>query len=451
MVDGGLDLMTYYTGVVRAMMARPGFGSVRRVLRGAGGAVLRAFVVWTLVLAPGASLAVAGPKRPPVPAFWAPIYPIWNIPFDAIPLGKPAFDSTCAYVALRDGRLAAVSLATGAVLWSTNQGLTTPPAAVEGLVLAIKGETLIALDSASGKLRWQQALGAPSVLAPTAGPNWVAVATTKPELLLLRPSDGGLLWRQPLASPARTLPIGDADRVVIGLTNGQVVALAAKNGAAEWSRKVSGVPLVLTLNRDRVFVGTADDFLCALVADSGSQKWRWRTGGDVGGGVAADEKRVYFASLDNSLVALGRGGGDLKWEQRLPSRPVGGPVLIGDTLLLATVASELKTFAIDGGTLAETVTLAGRPLTEPHIVAWAGPTPPRAIVLSAGGQLFAVGPIIEPPLVPLDPMPGNMVLLPEVLEQIEPPFVQMLYPPGRLLPPETLPPAVIRKIPITRP
>jgi outer membrane protein assembly factor BamB len=408
--------------------------------------VLTTLVVSALVLAPGAHLAFGAPKRPPVPAFWSPIYPIWNFAFDGIPVGQPAFDRTNAYVGLRDGRLAAVSLMTGEVLWSTNHGVTAPPAAIEGLVLAVKGATIIGLDSTKGEMRWQQALGAPSVLAPTVGPNWIAVITTKPELLLFRPDDGSLLWRQTLAATARALPTGDTDRIFIGLTNGQVIALSAKDGAAQWTRKVGGEPLVLTLNRDRVFVGTSDNFLCALIADNGRQKWRWRTGGDVGGAVAADDKRVYFASLDNSLVALGRGGGDLKWEQRLPSRPVGGPILIGDTLILVTVASELKTFAVDRGTLMDSVALAGRPLHQPHLVPWAGPVPPRAIVLTAGGQLFAMGPTVEPPLEPLDPMPGNLVLPPETLDPIEPPLVPMIYPPGTLLLPETLPSAVIKTI-----
>jgi outer membrane protein assembly factor BamB len=433
------------------MTVCPAIRAARVSARGSTRVILSTLIVSTLLWAPGAYLAFGGPKRPQVPAFWGPIYPIWNIALDGIPVGRPAFDRTSVYVGLRDGRLAAVSLTTGGVLWSTNQGVTAPPAALEGLVLAVKGATLIGLDSANGDVRWQQALGAPSVLAPTVGPNWIAVITTKPELLLLQPTDGRLLWRQALAAPARALPTGDTDRIFIGLTNGQAMALSASNGAAQWTRKVGGEPLVLTLNRDRVFVGTSDDFLCALVTGSGKQKWRWRTGGDVGGAVAADDTRVYFASLDNSLVALGRAGGDLKWEQRLPSRPVGGPVLIGDTLILATVAKELKTFAIDRGTLTETVRLPGRPLHQPHLVPWTGPVPPRAIVLTAGGQLLAMGPVVEPPVGPLDPMPGNVMLLPEALAPIEPPLVRMLYPPGKLLLPETLPPAAIRKIPTRRP
>jgi len=406
---------------------------------------LLAGLLAALSLAPGAGLAFGGPKRPPVPSFWAPFYPHWSTVLEASPIGPPAFDKTHAYVGLRDGWLVAVALATGAVVWSVEAGVTTAPAATDGLVVAVSEATLFAFDGASGEARWQQSLGAPGALAPVAGPGWIAVVTTTPELIVLRPGDGRVLWRQALAAAARALPVGDADRIIVGLTGGRVVAMSVKAGTLEWTRTISGTPLVLTLIKDRLFVGSSDDFLWAIGPEGGGLKWRWRTGGDVGGTVAADTNRVYFASLDNSMVALGRGGGDQKWEQRLPSRPVGGPVLAGNTLLMATVGSEFKTFEIDRGMLTETLTLAGRPIHAPHLIDWDGPEPPRAIVLTAGGQLLAFGPIVEPPLVPLDPMPGNVVLLPETLDDVEPPLVPMIYPPGRLLPPETLPTIVVVK------
>jgi outer membrane protein assembly factor BamB len=447
----GLGALTYYTGVVRPKNVRPVIDAARRVLRWSPRALLGVFVVLALTTTHGATPATAAPKPPPVPSFWGPIYPVWHIALEGIPLGPPAFDTARAYIALRDGRLAAVSLATGGLLWSTNQAVSSPPAVIDGLVMAASGETLIGLDSATGKRRWQQPLGSTCVLAPTVGATWIAVITSKPELLLIHPSDGRLLSRQTLPAAVKVPPAGNADLVVVGLTNQQVMAVSTARGSVVWTRKIGGEPLVLTLDRDRVFVGTGDAFLCALSAANGSQKWRWRTGGDVGGAVFPTDKRVYFASLDNSLVALSRSGGDLKWEYRLPSRPVGGPVLIGDTLLLATVASQVKTFAADRGTLLETVALPGRPLHQPHMIPWTGPVPPRAVILTAGGQLIAIGPSAEPPLVPLDPMPGNLVLPPESLESVEPPLVPMLYPPGRVLLPETLPPAIIKKMPTRHP
>ena len=404
-----------------------------------------------LVLLSAVRPACAGPTRPPVPDFWWPIYHLWSVPFDAVPIGPAAFDSTTAYVGLRDGRVVAVSLLTGAVRWGARIGVTAPPAALEGLLIAIQGDTVLGLDGATGKLRWRQELGAPGLVAPSAGTKWIAVATAKPELIVLNPDGGAILWRQALVAPVRALPVGDADRIVIGLTNGEVVAFSATTGARQWTQKVGSTPLSLTLHKDRVFVGTSEGFLCVLATEGGRQKWRWRTGGDIGGTVAVDDKRVYFASLDNSLVALGRGGGDLKWEQRLPSRSIGGPVLIGNTLILTTIANELKTFNFERGTLLETVALPGRPLNPPHLAPWKGPVPPRAYLLTGGGLLFAMGPMVEPPDTKLDPMPGNLLLPPETLESFEPPLVPMVYPPGRLLMPESLPVTVIKKRPTARP
>jgi len=381
-------------------------------------------------------------KRPPDASFWSPIAVTWIQAFEAVPVGPPAFDATSAYVALSDNRLVAVALRTGAVTWTLAQALTSPPALSAGTVLVADGSTLLAVDAAAGTIRWTQDLGAPCVLAPRPGVPGIAVLTDKPELLLLRPDDGSVAWRLPLKARARTPAEGDAARVYIGLTDGTILGVDARTGQVAWTRALGSQALCLTLERDRLFIGTSDNLACSLDTDSGKVRFRWRTGGDVNGAIASDDKRVYLASMDNSITALGRGG-DMKWQQRLPSRPVGGPAVYGNVVMLTSVAADLRIFYADNGTLGDTVELPGRPIERPHVVTLQGVRPPLAVMLTAGGQLFAVSPQAEPPVVPFDPTLGVLPSV-DLLDDVEPPLVPMLYPPGRLLPPETLP--VVRVI-----
>jgi outer membrane protein assembly factor BamB len=442
---GAAWALTYYTGVVRPLPTASSIGHRRR----ACAAWLR-----TVVVAVGLAIAIAaaapvpvdaGPKPPPVPSFWLPIYSIWSTVFEAVPVGAPVIDRLTVFVAFRDGRLSAVSQVTGAILWSINPAATAGPEAGGGLVFIISSATLAAFDGTTGNPRWQQPLGSTASMAPVLGPGGLTVVTSKPELLMISPADGRILWRRGLSAPGQTDPVADGEHVYVGLTDGTTIAANVKTGADVWSRRFGGNALALTVIKDRLFVGTSDDFLCAVSTNSGKLKWRWRTGGDVVGAVTADAKRVYFASLDNSVVALGWSGGDLKWEQRLPSRPVGGPRVVGDSLLVATVASELKALTAAKGILYETFALTGRPAQQLLVTPWADGEPPRAIVLTGGGQLLAMGPRVEPPLESLDVTAIGSVIAPEMFDSPEPPLVPMLYPPGRLVLPETRPPLVIKK------
>jgi len=395
-----------------------------------------------------AAVAAAQPARPPAArsktpaapsAFWFPLRTIWTQPLAGPPVGPPAFDAGCAYVALRDGGLTAVSLTTGGVLWTRSLRLTAPPAAAGGVLVAVTGAALSNLDPGTGATRWRVDLGAAATLTPLISPAGITVVTSRPEVLVLRTVDGAVAWRLPLAAPATTAPAADADHVYVGLADGTLLGITAATGAVRWTRMLPAAPVRVTAAGAHLLAGADDDFLYAVVIGSGRVAWRWRAGGDVAGAVALDIRHAYVTSLANSLFSLGRKAGDLKWERRLPSRPVSGPALYGDTLLLGTIAADLRFFAASSGAPAGTFELPGPPIHAPHVLPWNGPTPPRIVLLTAGGVLLSLGPDVEPPLVPLDPMPGRSVPKWDTRIDFEPPLVPMLYPPGRLLPPEVLP------------
>lgn len=415
--------MTYYTVVVPGA-ANP---SSRRAVR-------LTIVTW---LAAIPAMVFADPVPAITWPFWFPVQVVWHVSLGDIPTVPPAFDNDRAYVALRDGRLVALSLVTGDPAWSASREVTSAPIAEGASLIGIQGSTVWALDRADGSTQWQRDLGAPALLSPAAASDWIAIVTDRADLVVLAAADGSPRWQQPLGSQATAVPVGNEQLVFAGLDDGRLLAFNAVSGKLVWTRRLGGRVLRLALIDARLYAGTADKFIYALAVGDGDVDWRWRTGGDPVG-AAADARRVYIASLDNTLRALGRGAGDVKWERHLSSRTVGGPIVVGDYVVVAGVAPELLVYEAATGTPLTPIGLPGRALHKPRFEPWSGAVPSRIIVLTAGGEFLALAPGVEPPLVTMTEVFGPVAAA-EKLADIEPPLQPMLSPPGRLLPPETMP------------
>ncbi len=78
---------------------------------------------------------------------------MWSVTLGA-PSTWPAYDDTHAYVPLRDGRLVAVTLATGEARWAIDRPTELRPAAGDGSVFVASGQSLLALERDSGLARW---------------------------------------------------------------------------------------------------------------------------------------------------------------------------------------------------------------------------------------------------------------------------------------------------------
>jgi outer membrane protein assembly factor BamB len=362
-------------------------------------------------------VAYADPVSGQPPAVAFPGGVIWQVALTAPPAQLPAFDAARLYVALRDGTLVALDHATGLPAWSASRDATVAPLSMGSFLVGASGATAWALDAATGSRRWEHDLGAVVVLAPIstdAGPLFLTLAN---DAVLLASDDGQEIWRQPLSGRATSSAAGARGRAWVGLDDGRVLAMQTSNRAIQWTRTLPSAALVMTPLGDRLLVGSADNFLYALEGKDGDIAWRWRTGGDVVGAAAADARRVYFVSLDATLRAIDLRHGDLRWQRPLAARPVGGPALAGDTLVVAGVSPELRGFKTGDGGLAGSVPLPGRALHGPFVATARGSVPARVLIMTAGGQVLAIGRTVEPRLVPLEFLPGRP-LRPEALPPI---------------------------------
>jgi outer membrane protein assembly factor BamB len=420
--------LTYYTDVLLRAAITSNFATGRRPR--ARAPWWAATVVAFAMLAHGSG--VLATDRPPIPDRF-PGDRLWEIRLPAIPAQPPVFDDRHAYVALRDGTLVALSLANGSTVWSVPRPVSLPLASSAGVLLGVHDSVAWAVDCLTGQTKWERDVGAPGALAPTASGDLGVVLTAEREVVVLNLTNGSIVRRSTLRAQPTVVPAIAKDRLFVALPDGEIQAFDCRSGGLIWTRRLAASATSLNVVDNQLYAGGTDKFLYALDTARGGVRWRWRTGGGITAATAADTRRTYVVSLDSSLRALGRQHGDLKWQTRLSSRPHSGPVIDLDYVVVPGVAPELRAYKALDGSPAGVELLAGRPIHVPHFIPLSGGVLDRLVVVTSSGQVVALSRAVEPPVVPLDPIPGT-IQAPETAN-----LVCIDYMPGTLLPKETRP------------
>jgi outer membrane protein assembly factor BamB len=346
----------------------------------------------------------------PKAAEFAPLDVTWSQPLSSALVAPPVADDRAAYLALRAGRILAVSLADGRTLWEIDAPVRHGLAVGAGMIFAAATGELIGIDAAHGGIAWR--IDAPGIVAaPAWRAGWVLAGLENGDVLAVRAADGHVLWRVSLgAALGQTLAI-DGDRAFAPLADGAVVALDLQTGSTLWRRQLPGTPSSVTVASDRLYVGCTDNFFYSLDAGDGDRRWRWRTGADVIGGAAVDAERVYFVSLDNVLRALDAGSGVLRWSYPMDTRPLAGPMLDRGLVVVSGMGRAIRVVRPGNGTLAGTWT-APRELAQPPLMLQpSGAQSVRAVIVTGSDvgewRLYGLGEAIEPAPVRLKEPPGR--------------------------------------------
>jgi outer membrane protein assembly factor BamB len=339
-------------------------------------------------------LALFQPETPPAaPALDA----RWSVTFASVPVARPGYDATSAYIPLKEGQLIAVDLDRGTIRWTLEQATAFTPATGEGLVFTASDQTIEALDAATGTTRWSTPLPGGAAVPLYYDTGWLLASTTAGDLIALRASDGTVVWRRQLGAPLSGPPGPALDRLYLALEDNRLVSVLLSSGETVWSRTLPARVMSMLALEDQLLVGTAARRFLSIDVKNGRDRWDWSIGGDISGLPAADDRRIYFASRDNILRALDRRSGNLRWKANLPSRPAGGPLLTATTVLMPMVSSEIAGFEPESGKPAVTVRAAGEIGTQPFVRAATRATLPLLITVSREGQLQGFGRRFEPP------------------------------------------------------
>jgi outer membrane protein assembly factor BamB len=360
----------------------------------------------------------------PLPAQTAPAAPEWALvaggtldlrwltPVGDVVGAPPAFDTDAAYVPMKRGAIVAFDVDSGAVRWSAAGVTPHAPAVGDGRIYLAMDGGVRALDAGSGRVLWQRPLPAAAASPPYWDTGWLVISIEGGDLVALRAADGEILWRSALGSVAQTAPAPALDVLYLGLADGRLVAVRLATGAPVWTRQLAGTATGLLALDDQLVVGTTAREAHSLDLRTGRTRWRWRLGGVAVGAAAADADHIYLVAYDHLVRAVDRGSGNLRWRRALPHRPAGSPVLVGPIVLVPSLSTELSAYDATTGEPVLAIRSTGEVAGETHVRRGGSAVGTRLLAVSVEGRLLAFAPRVEPPITPLEALPGTPVVEP---------------------------------------
>jgi len=334
--------------------------------------------------------------------------------------------------------------------WSTGIGSSdtarrravAEPVVAEGRVHAIDAEgRLSALDLASGTVLWARELR-PDEQGDTAtaggmslAGNRLIVTTAFAEVIAFEAADGSELWRQKLPAPCHGSPLVAGERAVAVTLENDVIALSVETGERQWARRASpptGPVLLGTPTpafADGIVVAAlSTGELVALAVDTGRQLWieTLALGGqgralsdlaDVAARPAIDRGRVLAVGAAGVTVSLELRGGRRIWERAVGGRE--SPWLAGDAIFLMTDMADLIGMSRDGRIRwATALPRFEDPERQRDPIVWTGPVlaGDRLVLGGSNREALSVSPFTGEVLGRL-PLPGRVRVPPVVVDR----------------------------------
>jgi outer membrane protein assembly factor BamB len=256
-----------------------------------------------------------------------------------------------------DGVLDATDKRTGHVLWSQHLGQlsASSPAVTASTVyvtILYSGHPhspgrVIALDSATGAIRWWRALPSGSESSPLIHDGRVFFGSQNGTVFALDDSDGAVVWRYRAASAVKASPTLSDGALYFGDYSGRLQAISERTGRRLWVSKSEGALLgsgnfysTAAVVYGRVFLGNTDGRIYAYDAASGKLDWAVQTGGYVYASPAVTNApglgpTLYIGSYNGSFYALNARSGHISWRFNAHGRISGSATIIGSVVYFA--------------------------------------------------------------------------------------------------------------------
>ncbi|KAF0110255.1 MAG: pyrrolo-quinoline quinone, partial [Hyphomonadaceae bacterium] len=204
-----------------------------------------------------------------------------------------------------------------------------------GQIIATTGAgAVVALDGATGAVKWQINLGSPVHAAPFAHNGRIYVVATNSEYFALDARNGEIVWTQS-ALPETTRVLTSASSAIFGETlvtpfpSGEMIASLPANGRKLWSdnlartnsgtslsaiNDIAGHPVIF---EGVVYGASQSGVVVAIDLRTGIRSWQASFGSIQSPWVSGNS--VYVVSTDSELICINRETGTIKWLKQLAS------------------------------------------------------------------------------------------------------------------------------------
>ncbi|HVY14295.1 MAG TPA: PQQ-binding-like beta-propeller repeat protein [Rhodopila sp.] len=218
---------------------------------------------------------------------------------------------------------------------------------------------LVALDIATGSVKWRVGIGTPGRSAPTIADGRVFLTTIEDRLLAFNAADGHQLWTHQADNPV-TAMLGQAPPayyqglVIVGFGSGELACLRAESGSVVWTDglgqasvnggtddflSIRGAPAIVN---GQVFAISMGGLLVCDDVPTGRRLWDRQVAGEDAIYAAGDW--LFVISADQQLAALRQSDGVVAWvtplprfedpESRKDTYTWYGPLLVSDRLIV---------------------------------------------------------------------------------------------------------------------
>jgi eukaryotic-like serine/threonine-protein kinase len=223
------------------------------------------------------------------------------------------------------GVTTAAAPALPALRWSyeTADGLDSSPAVADGSVYAATANgDLLALDLASGKLRWKYSTGgAIGESSPAVGGGAVYVGDLSGIIHAVSVKDGSRLWTFKTDGEVKSSPTLADDLVLIGSYDTHLYALDSKTGKVRWKFQTNGPVHATASVRDGVvYITGCDENFRALRLATGALLFTIPTGAYTGASPIVDGGRAYFGTFNYEVLGVDLKAKKVAWHYRNPGR-----------------------------------------------------------------------------------------------------------------------------------
>lgn len=262
---------------------------------------------------------------------------------------SPAISGEHIYAASFNGTVVAVDKASGNLRWRarTRHAITGGVGVGGGLVFfGTRNARVVALDQLTGNEVWNVGVTSEVLAAPQSDGQVVMVQTIDGKLLALEAVDGSRRWIYESTVPPLTLrgsskPLLAGNLVVAGFSNGMISAIDTSNGFLRWEERVAvpqgryDIERIIDVDGDLLLEGGvvfASSYQGNLMGfDLQSGRIVWGMAASSYHGLALGFGNIYYVTDRSHVVAIRNNTDQIAWENdQLRLRRITAPTTFGN-------------------------------------------------------------------------------------------------------------------------